>query len=84
MAKSSIQWNNDGFHEILNSIEMEAFCDQQARRVSQAAGKGFHAKHWHSNMKGGRAASLVICDIEGLLREAESKALTKAVYRCEE
>jgi hypothetical protein len=81
-SKSSIKWNDAAFHEILNSIEVEAFCDQQAARVARAAGPEFYPKHWHSNMKGGRAASLVLCTWEGRKIEAETKALTKAAHQC--
>lgn len=83
MAKNNVsfEWNDSTFHDILNSIELDALCYQQATKISAAAGEGFHAKHWYSNMKGGRVASLVVPDnYNAMVREATEKTLTKAAY----
>lgn len=74
------EWNDACFHSILNSMELQALCHKEATEIARRAGVGFHAKPWHSNMKGGRTAALVVPDVKGMAREANGKVLTKAVY----
>lgn len=77
----TLEFNDAVFHDILNGMEITALCDRKAYQISRLAGENFHAKQWHSNMKGGRAASLVVpSNYQGMISEATEKTLTKATY----
>lgn len=88
-SKCKIHWDNDGFKEILNCDALGQVCYDAAERIAITAGRHHEpfwgAYHWHSNMKGGRAAAVVVDDSEGHWGdelEASEKALSRAVSEC--
>lgn len=82
-SKCKIHWENPGFKEILNCEPLGVVCDQAAAKIAHAAGKNYKSQRWHSNMKGGRVAAIVIpSNHQGYVDEAKNKKLSKAVSRC--
>lgn len=87
------EWNNEGFHEILNCDELADLCYETAEEIAakgNAEAKGdspfttnpYKAHRWHSNMKGGRVAAVVKGSTYGNRLEAKRKSLSKAVSAC--
>lgn len=80
-AKVTIQYNSDGFRQILNSPDVANLVGQQARSIAARAGEGFEVDGPRSmNYGGGRIGAFVSAKTrEARESEATDKTLTRAV-----
>ena len=88
-TQMEIEFNSDGFRQILNSSEVRAAVESTANQVCNKANSyiegdsaGFKVKMVHSNYgyKGGRVgATIHSTDHASLVAASENKALIKAV-----
>lgn len=84
-GKARIEFESDGFYQILNSQKVADLCQEQARRIAQRAGDGFEAEptSWKAGFGGGRVASTVFAaTYDARLAESDDKVLSKAVESC--
>lgn len=79
MAKKlQIEWNNQGFRDVLTSEGAYSVCMKAAEEIASRAGDGFTASRgWKSKV---RAHVFVNADTyEAKLEQAENDTLSKAV-----
>lgn len=87
MAEIKLEFNSDGFRQILMSDGMKAVVESAANNIKQKAdgniqgeSDGYSVHAWQGNYGGGRwVASVTTTDYESMVAESESKALTRAV-----
>ena len=84
-----IEFNKDGFRQILMSGETKALIESQVDAIKARAdaelngtdSKGFNAKVVQGSYGGGRWLGFVgTSDLATMIAESENKALTKAVH----
>ncbi len=77
-----LEFNSDGFRELLNSPEVEQLVLEQAQQIADRAsaeveGEGYRA---HSRKAGTRYIAFAgTTDNESVVQEAENKVLSRAV-----
>ena len=72
-----IEFNSEGFRQLLNSPEVEALVLSEAQSISDRAGEGFVA---HSRKAGTRYIAFAGTTDEASIRaESENKVLSRAV-----
>lgn len=80
MAEIKIEFNSDGFKQILMSEGMKSCVLSEAQKIQEKAndnsGGHFNAKAWTGNYGGGRWVASAFSTEKA---ESEDKALTKAV-----
>lgn len=82
MDIARIEFNSEGFKQLLNSSEVEALVLSEAQKIADAAsagisGEGFRA---HSRKAGTRYIAFAgTTDEESIRAEAEDKVLSRAV-----
>lgn len=80
MAEVKIEFNSEGFKQILMSEGMKACVLSEAQKIQEKAndnsGGHFNAKAWVGNYGGGRYVASAFSTEKA---ESEDKALTKAV-----
>ena len=87
MAEVKIEFNSEGFKEILMSDGMKQCVESVAKDIKNRAdanigeeSDGYSAKAWQGSYGGGRwVASVTTTDRASILAESEQKALSKAV-----
>ena len=87
MAQIEIEFNSEGFKEILNSDGVKAAVENAANDIKNKAdanisgeSEGFSVNAWKGGYGGGRwVASVTTTDFASMQAEADNKALTKAV-----
>ena len=87
MNQLRLEFNSDGFKEILCSDGVHGLVDSTTEKIKtkadagiQGASEGFQASSFLGNYGGGRWIGVVsTTDYESMVAEAEGKALSKAV-----
>lgn len=83
-----IEWDNDGFKELLQAPELASLVHASGEQIANKAGDGFKSKPWTSTSNGRygrttRPAAIVSADTYAARRaEATNKTLTKATTSC--
>lgn len=77
MANIRLEFNSQGFRQLLNSSEVEALVLSEAEDIATRAGEGFVA---HSRKAGTRYIAFAGTSDDASIRaEAENKVLSRAV-----
>lgn len=87
MADIKLEFNSDGFKQILLSAGMKQCVEAAAKDIKSKAdanitgeSEGFSVNTWQGSYGGGRwVASVTTTDFASRVAESENKALTRAV-----
>jgi len=89
LKKIKIEWNHEGFSEILCSEGAGSICDQKAKEIEDRANSNLNSENSEGFKSGGRIVTaygskrwmyfVYTTDKETMIAEQQEQALTKAV-----